>query len=45
MQIKTHMMKWIASSVLVVTAAGVLSGCYVDARPRHHYVRPVVIYR
>ena len=31
-------MKWIAASVLVVTAAGVLTGCYVETRPRYHRV-------
>jgi hypothetical protein len=45
MQIKAKMMKWIAGSVLLATAAGVLSGCYVESRPRHHYVRPAVIIR
>jgi hypothetical protein len=48
MQIKDKMLKWVAGTVLVVTAAGVLSGCYVESRPRHHYAhraRPVVIIR
>jgi hypothetical protein len=40
MQIKAKIMKWVAGSVLVVTAAGVLSGCYVESRPRHYYARP-----
>jgi hypothetical protein len=46
MQIKDKMLKWIAGSVLVATTAGVLSGCYVETRPRHHYYsRPAVIVR
>jgi hypothetical protein len=47
MQIKANLMKWIAGSVLVVTTAGVLSGCFVDTRPRYHhyYARPAVIIR
>jgi hypothetical protein len=40
MQIKVKMVKWIAGSVLVATTAGVLSGCYVESRPRHYYARP-----
>jgi hypothetical protein len=33
--------------VLVATTAGVLSGCFVETRPHHHYYapRPVVIVR
>jgi len=47
MQIKANVLKWIAGSVLVATTAGVLSGCYVETRPRHHhyYARPAVIIR
>jgi hypothetical protein len=47
MQIKAELLKWIAGSLLVATAAGVLSGCYVETRPRHHYyyARPAVIIR
>jgi hypothetical protein len=48
MQIKTSLMKWIAGSVLVVTTAGILSGCFVETRPRHYRyyaARPVVYVR
>jgi hypothetical protein len=48
MQIKANLMKWIAGTVLVATTAGVLSGCFVETRPRHYRyyaARPVVIYR
>ena len=46
MQIKAYVLKWIAGSVLVATTAGVISGCYVETRPRHHYyARPAVIIR
>jgi hypothetical protein len=47
MQIKAKLLKWIAGSVLVATTAGVLSGCVVESRPRHHYyrARPTVIIR
>lgn len=40
MQIKAKLTKWVAGSVLVGTTAAVLSGCYVETRPRHHYHRP-----
>jgi hypothetical protein len=39
------LVKWFASLALVATAAGVLSGCYVDTRRPHYYHRPVVIVR
>jgi hypothetical protein len=40
-----NLVKWLASLALVATAAGVLSGCYVDTGRRHYYHRPVVIVR
>lgn len=45
MKIKTDLKKWIASSVLVATTAAILSGCYVETRPHHHYYprRTVII--
>lgn len=39
------LVKWFASLALVATAAGVLSGCYVETRRPHYYHRPVVIVR
>jgi hypothetical protein len=34
--------KWLAGMALIATAAGVLSGCYVETR-RPHYYRPIVV--
>jgi hypothetical protein len=37
--------KWLAGMALIATAAGVLSGCYVETRRPVYWHRPVVIVR
>lgn len=40
------MVRWIASSTLVVIVAGLFSGCYVETRrPVYHRPHRVVVYR
>ncbi|HEY3801700.1 MAG TPA: hypothetical protein VGL61_03800 [Kofleriaceae bacterium] len=40
-----NVFKWLAGMALIATAAGVLSGCYVETRRPHYYHRPVLIVR
>jgi hypothetical protein len=38
------LLKWLAGMALIATAAGVLSGCYVETR-RPYYHRAVIVVR
>jgi hypothetical protein len=38
------LLKWLAGLALIATAAGVLSGCYVETR-RPYYHRPIIVVR